>query len=266
MTSVRKYNNNIVLADDNGREVIVLGKGVGFLGPGSEIPPNLIQRVFTPQDDPHINEYIPLAGEITDYGRASLGLEFTPGIVVALADHLSVIFMRQDKKEELQSPLQWEIRHIYPAEYKVGLAALEIILRERNVVLPESEAISIALHFINAGLGTGDMPTTFKIVSITGEVIHIVEDSFKKNFDVSSFEYMRFANHVRNMIVEYITPPGRERQDKDDDELYELLVNRNKDVRDCCTRVCYYLRNKHAIELKKNDVSFMAMHITKIKE
>ncbi|MDR2071608.1 MAG: hypothetical protein LBP81_09370, partial [Treponema sp.] len=30
MKNIRKYNNNIILANDRGHEVIVLGKGIGF--------------------------------------------------------------------------------------------------------------------------------------------------------------------------------------------------------------------------------------------
>jgi hypothetical protein len=81
---------------------------------------------------------------------------------------------------------------------------------------------------------------------------------------------MRFSNHVRNLVIEYIISPyqsnAKRRQItlKEDNELYELLMKRSRDVAECCGRICSWLRDKHRLYLHKNDVSFLAMHITKI--
>jgi beta-glucoside operon transcriptional antiterminator len=278
MRNIRKYNNNIVLAEDKGREVIALGKGIGFQAiPGTEIDMSLVEKVFIPQDTVHIThyadtlsdlayEYMLLASKIVDYGKERLQLRLNPSIIVALADHLSVAFLRLDQKISVQTPLQWEIRHIYPEEYKIGLRALEIVRQERQTLFPESEAASIALHFVNAELESSHMPTTFKIVTITGDIMRIIEQHFNIDLDEESLDFMRFINHVRNLIVEYIAAPVRRKVPKEDDELYDLVVTRHKGVDECCKRVCSYLREKHGLGLYKNDISFLAMHITKIMD
>jgi beta-glucoside operon transcriptional antiterminator len=279
MRNIRKYNNNIILAEDQGREVIVLGKGIGFQAiPGAEIDMALVEKVFIPPQDavqisPYADtlsdlayEYILLASKITDYGKEKLQLRLNPSIVVALADHLSVAFFRLEKNIDIQTPLQWEIRHIYPEEYKIGLWALEIIRQERQVLFPESEATSVALHFVNAELESSHMPTTFKIVTITGDIMRIIEQHLNIAMDEESLDFMRFINHVRNLIVEYIAAPVHRNTPKEDDELYDLVVLRHKGVAECCKRVCSYLREKHSLRLNKNDISFLAMHITKITE
>lgn len=47
MVVVKNINNNVSLClDGNGKEVIVFGKGVGFLKPPSEVPLNKIERTF----------------------------------------------------------------------------------------------------------------------------------------------------------------------------------------------------------------------------
>ncbi|MDR1221110.1 MAG: hypothetical protein LBK73_16105 [Treponema sp.] len=46
--------------------------------------------------------------------------------------------------------------------------------------------------------------------------------------------------------------------------MYELLMARDRDVAGCCERICSWLQDKHTLFLRKNDVSFLAMHITKI--
>jgi beta-glucoside operon transcriptional antiterminator len=283
--SIRKYNNNIILADDNGQEVIVLGKGIGFQAQqGAEVDMALAEKVFVPQESVHINqfasalsdfpyEYMILASKIVDHGKAALQVKLNPSIVVALADHLSVTLdLPGNDDVSMQSPLQLDVRHIYPSEFKTGVEALEIIRRERGIQLPEAEAVSIALHFINAELESPEMPATFRIVTITGGVVRIIEQYYAVELDKETLEFMRFSSHVRNLVIEYIIPPAkaksgrRQRALKDDDELYELLMKRDRDVAECCGRICSWMRDKHRFVLRKNDVSFLAMHITKILE
>ncbi|MDR1221111.1 MAG: PRD domain-containing protein [Treponema sp.] len=223
MRNIRKYNNNIILANDNGQEVVVLGKGIGFQIPqGAEVDASLIEKVFVPQETAHINrfaailsdlpyEYLLLASKIVDCGKAALQVHLNPSIVVALADHLFVSLEQMTNNDaapsSLESPLQLDVRHIYPGEFKTGVEALEIIRRERNIQLPESEAVSIALHFINAELESPEMPDTFKMVTITGDVMRIIEQYYDVALDKKTLEFMRFSNHVRNLVMEYLTPP-----------------------------------------------------------
>jgi beta-glucoside operon transcriptional antiterminator len=280
MRNIRKYNNNIILADDNGQEVIVLGKGIGFLAPqGAEVDMTLAEKVFIPQESAHINrfanilsdlpyEYVLLASAIVDFGKTVLQVKLNPSIVVALADHFSVSLTQPLCDTGIQSPLELDVRHIYPKEFQTGLQALEIIRQERNIRLPETEAVSIALHFINAELESPEMSTTFKIVTITGDVMRIIEQYYNVVLDKKTFEFMRFSNHVRNLVIEYLTSPRthikHKKMPKEDIELYDLLMTRNRGVSECCRRICSWLYDKYKFALHKNDISFLAMHIAKI--
>jgi beta-glucoside operon transcriptional antiterminator len=282
MRNIRKYNNNIILADDNGQEVIVLGKGIGFQAlRGAEVDMNFAEKIFVPQETAQMNrfadtlsdlpyEYILLASKIVDFGKAALQVKLNPSIVVALADHLSIslglITNSDNTQVALESPLQLDVRYIYPAEYKTGVQALEIIRQEKNIQLPEADAVSIAMHFINAELESPGMPTTFKIVTITGGVMRIIEQYYHVELDKETLQFMRFSNHVRNLVIEYLSPPRHKQAVKEDTELYELLMTRNRDIAECCGRICSWLQDTHRLFLCKNDISFLAVHITKILE
>jgi beta-glucoside operon transcriptional antiterminator len=274
--NIRKYNNNIILADDNGQEVIVLGKGIGFQAlPGVKVDMSLVEKVFIPQDAAHINrfadtlsglayEFVLLASKIVDYGKESLQVRLNPSIVVALADHFSVSLTQPLYNTGIQSPLELDVRHMYPREFQIGLQALEIIRRERNIEMNEAEAVSIALHFINAELESPEMPLTFRIVTISGDVLRIIEQYYHVVLDKTTLEFMRLSSHVRNLVIEYLSGSSRKRDLKEDNELYDILMARNRDVAECCGRIETWLREKHKLPLLKNDLSFLAIHITKI--
>jgi beta-glucoside operon transcriptional antiterminator len=278
MRNIRKYNNNIILAEDNGQEVIVLGKGVGFRAlQGAEVDMNLAEKVFIPQETAHINrfadtlsdlayEFVLLASKIVDYGKESLQVRLNPSIVVALADHFSVSLTQPLYNTGIQSPLEFDVRHIYPKEFQIGLQALEIIRQERNIQMSEAEAVSIALHFINAELESPEMPVTFKIVTISGDVIRIIEQHYQVVLHKETLEFMRLSSHVRNLVIEYLSGLSRKCTLKEDKELYDLLMTRDRDVAECCGRIDTWLREKHNLILRRNDLSFLAMHITKILE
>jgi beta-glucoside operon transcriptional antiterminator len=276
MRHIRKYNNNIILAEDKGQQVIVLGKGIGFQAlQGAEVDMSLVEKVFIPQETAHINrfadilsdlayEYLILASKIVNYGKEILQAKLNPSILVALADHFSVSLTLSYNDSAALSPLQLDVRHIYPKEFEIGIKALEIIKNERNIMMGEAEAVSIALHFINAEFESPEMPVTFRIVTITGDVMRIIEQYYNVILDKETLEFMRFSNHVRNLIIEYLIGPKRKRAIKEDQELYDLLMTRERDVAECCERIRLWLEEHHGLVICKNDILFLAMHIMKI--
>ncbi|MDR2398211.1 MAG: PRD domain-containing protein [Spirochaetaceae bacterium] len=278
MKNIRKYNNNIILANDRGQEVIVLGKGIGFqTNPGSPVNTSLIEKVFVPQDTVYMSrfadtlsdlayEYILLATKVVDCGKTLLPSPLNPSVVVALADHFSIAFkLLQEEHTTVPTPLKWDLRHLYPREFEAGLRGLDIIREERQLVFPESEAVNIALHFINAEIDAADMSTTFKIVAITSDIIGIIKDYFHITFDEEAFDVMPFVLHLRNLVLKYTVRPDQKAQPADD-ELYVLVMQRYPEASACCDRICAYLRDTEGWEPLQSDLVFLALHIKRITE
>jgi beta-glucoside operon transcriptional antiterminator len=277
MTSIRKYNNNIILANDNGQEVIVLGKEIGFqASPGMLVDEGLIEKVFVPQETAQISrfagtlselayEYILLATHVVDGAKELLQAELNPSVVVSLADHFSVVFKRAQDHIELGTPLKWDIRHLYPREFYAGMRGLEIVRREWPISLPEAESVNIALHFINAEIASPDMPTTFKIVAITSDIIGIVKDYFYMAFDEKAFDVMPFVMHLRNMVLKYTVRPNQNAQTIDEG-LFTLITKRYSETAECCSHICLYLRETQGWEPVRNNILFLTLYIRRVTE
>jgi beta-glucoside operon transcriptional antiterminator len=277
MKNVRKYNNNIILANDRGQEIIVLGKGIGFqANPGSPVDTKLVEKVFVPQETARLSrfanilsdmayEHIILATRVVDCGKELLQTHLNPSVVVALADHFSIACKRLREPVDMPTPLKWDIRHLYPREFNAGMKGLEIIRRELRLDFPESEAINIALHFINAESDSADMPTTFKIVAITSDIIGIIKEYFHIAFDEEAFDVMPFVLHLRNLALKYTVHPDQKAQNADE-ELYALVASRYPEASACCGRICAYLQDTHGWEPLRNDRMFLTLHIKRITE
>lgn len=66
-----------------------------------------------------------------------------------LADHIDFAIQRMQKHINLQLPLFYEVKHLYPQEAELARVALEIIQKDLGVKLPKEEQAAITLHFVN---------------------------------------------------------------------------------------------------------------------
>ena len=112
MKILRVFNNNVVLAKDGAREVIVTGRGLGFQAkPGQRVDDAKIVRVFVPADgrDPdHIAELLseipPEIIRLVTDAMTATGLaeqaESQPTLVMALADHITGAVQRAQRHSQ----------------------------------------------------------------------------------------------------------------------------------------------------------------------
>jgi beta-glucoside operon transcriptional antiterminator len=275
MTVVKKCNNNIIFAEDNGRQVIALGKGLGFnLRPGGEVDRALVEKVFVPQEAVQLNRFseilaelpyenVILAGKIVDLGKARLGQTLNQSIVIALADHFTFAIKRRADNLDIQMPLVWDIKHIYPLEFAVGKEALGILKQETGIEFPLAEAAAITLHFINAESDFADMPNTIRMSNIIQKSVSIVESCYKTVFDENTFDFSGFITLLRNTVMRFMYHKN-EKQVKEDVELYDLLRKRHHYAFSCAEKLAAFIEKEYDWRLTNNDVSFLTLYIERI--
>lgn len=212
---VRKaINNSVVLAHDaHGRDYVFLGRGIGFgRRPGDAVDLDHVDRRFA-ASDPHTGiqvgaylssippEDIALAARVVEQAGAVLGPAIGEREILPLADHLSVAIHHAQEGTALSYPLRWEIESIYPREVQFARTVLEYIDRERGVTLPDGEALSIGLHFVNAQLGSGEMARTMEITRLITDSLGLLSSRLETPVDPDSVEVARFVTHLRFLIV-----------------------------------------------------------------
>ena len=164
MKILKIMNNNAVASkDDTDREIIVLGKGIGFKKHiNDEIDETSIEKIFRLPDaskgqfeklvEEIPYEYVKYSDEVIQYASNVLGRKLNKNIYITLTDHLNFAIERQKQGVHFKNALLWEIKKFYQEEYKIGLKAIELIKNEENIELPIDEAGFIALHIVNAAM------------------------------------------------------------------------------------------------------------------
>ena len=126
------YNNNVIQAtDQQGRELIVMGKGLGFQKKaGEELDTSKIEKTFVLQNDYQQSDLsslylqmesteVEVVNAIINKAEGVLGVQFDLSLYLALADHLHFVFARSHEGVSIENPLSWEVRKFYPNEYQI---------------------------------------------------------------------------------------------------------------------------------------------------
>lgn len=209
MKIIRQINNNAALAlDGNGKELVVLGRGVGFPKMPYELTDlSCIERTFYDVNPKYFGMAADLprplvlaCAEITERAEIELDCALNPNLPFTLADHLNFAAERLRKGIEISTPLAYDVRHLYPKETELAKQARELLAREAGLKLPDSEVVNIALHLINAEAEAGDMHSMMMTLKALSDVDGIVEKQLAITLNKESFSYSRFSMHLRYLI------------------------------------------------------------------
>lgn len=207
MKVIKNINNNVSLClDSKGREVIALGKGIGFTKPPYEIPLSQIQRTFYDVNENYLSviamipeEYINLATEIVHYANQRLDNRYTANVIFALADHIQFAVKREKDQIHIKLPIFYEVQNTYPSEMEIGLYAVKLINSRLHIALPREEAANIVLHLLDYEINNpNNVHNNEK--SIIERCTDIVERVMEIQIDRTGFNYSRFATHLHYLV------------------------------------------------------------------
>ncbi len=273
MKITKKINNNVALAVDSaGKDLVVFGKGVGFPAMPYELTDlNKIQRTFYDIKANYVElasslpeDMILLAADIVERAQESLECGLNPNLPFTLADHLNFAVERTLNGMELNTPLAYDVAHFYPKEMALGRCAIEIIQKRKQLRLPDSEAINIALHLVNGEMEGSDMHATLKATQAIQDITRIIEKELQIKVDTDSFNYSRFVMHLRYLL-------HRIGEDEQEDNgigsamHYQVRV-KYPDIYLCTLKVGDYLAGHCSRRCSEDELLYLFMHINRLKQ
>ena len=273
MKIVRIINNNIVTSvDDSGKEVVIMGKGVGFKKEvGQIIDESEIEKIYTLENPSSTNKFaallqdIPIEevqaiNEIVSYAKLSLGKKLSDGIYISLTDHLHFAIERQKKKLEFGNELAWEVKHFYHHEYLIGKEALEIIDRKLKIKLSIDEAFTIALHIVNAEMDH-TMDYTVGMTKIIKQVLSIIQYTFQTEFNEDSLAYERLLTHLKFFVQRmYLNRYLME----DNIEFFSMIKKSYMKEYNCVLKIGEYISEEIGHQLTDAEIAYLTIHINRV--
>lgn len=272
MQIIKKINTSAALAlDKNGHEVVVMGKGVGFPSVPYELDDlSKIERTFYDVDPRYLGMIAELSpsivmacADIADQTEIELGCRLNPNLPFTLADHVQFAAERLKKGVNLTTPIAYDIRHLYPKETAMADTALQMLQEQAGLKLPDNEAINIAMHFINAEAESGDMHSLMLSMQIIAEINSIVERSLNITLDKDSYNYSRFAMHLRYLIQRLQAGVQTDNISK---SLLHTLMRDYPSIYACALKVVKYLEDTFGWGCSNDEMVYLIMHIQRVYE
>ncbi|GMA08221.1 transcription antiterminator BglG [Tetragenococcus halophilus subsp. flandriensis] len=274
MLTIKKVlNSSVVLADKDGSEMIVLGKGIGFSRKKEELlDENDIDKIFIPLNESK-NEYIleliddiPLAffeltKKIVALAEERLNAKLNNNIFLTLTDHLHFALDRYQKGINIANRLYWEIKNYYPKEYAISTKAVELINQYFDVTLPQEEAANIAFHLINAQ-SESDSTDSLASAKMIGGIVNMVRYSIQTEVDENSVHYLRFITHVKYFVERFYT--GKLMDDEGGSELYKQMWTLYPSSMEIGIKVQDYLTKMYGKTISEEEVVYLGVHINRL--
>lgn len=271
------FNNNILCAvDEEGNEVIVTGKGLGFQKhTGETLDESKIEKTYRMVDKQEqrklreLAEQIPMEDlQLTEQLVADIKRSITQplneSLLITLTDHISFAMQRKQQGIAFTNPLAGSIMCYYPAEYQMGRRCLETIRQKTGIALNDDEASFIALHIVNAEMNT-HMSEMYDITKLIDGCIDVVEAYYHKQFDRQSLDFSRFVVHLRyfaKRVFQGKTLPDN--SDANDVNFRQMIAYSCKKHYQCALRIADYMKTTWDKTLSEEELIYLTIHLKRI--
>lgn len=266
-------NSSVVLIDKNGKEMIALGKGIGFGKKiGDEILGNQVDKIFLPFEEKKSSQLLELVDEIPIEffeitrtivlkAEQELGKKLNPGIYLTLTDHLHFAVERAQKGINVANRLYWEIKSYYPKEFQIGNYSIDLLNNRYAINLSKEEASNIAFHLINAQSDDADSANGFQYAKMIGGIVNMVRYSLQTDIDTNSIHYIRFITHVRFFVERYIS---NNLLNDEEEELYNQMWTLYPAAMEIATKVKRYIEKFYHQTIPKEETAYLGVHINRL--
>ena len=268
-------NNNVISSrDDEGKEVVVMGRGIGFgKKKGDILSETDIDKIFTIEDEAELKkfkdllvsiplEYLQVSNEIISYAKEKLDTELHPNIYLTLTDHISFAIKRREENLIFQIPMENEIRRFFPLEYQIGKQSLKLISEMLGYELPPDEAAALAIHFVNAELNI-KVRDTWIITKMMGDILSLISEQIE-GLKEESVEKDSFTASLK--LLSYRLVMAQPLKEKGDEKLYHFVKENYPDEWKITEKINEYVTTEYKCNFTEEEKLYFTIQIKRIKD
>ncbi len=268
MLIVKKINNNVAIGrDGNDREVIVMGKGIGFPAMPYEITDlALIDRTYYNIDSSHQRlletvspELLSFVTQLVDVAAEKLDGQLNPNLVFILADHINFAINRTRQGLALGLPYSEEMAFHYPEINKLAIWMVKKINAWADIHLEKGEVTCLVIHLMgalqkNTKVGETTEKRTERIVQ---KLDKIIEQELDIKLDKKGFYYFRYKNHIKY----FVRRRERNEQYSQNTELLHSLKESHPVQYECVKKIDDFLTKEFSKPCSEEEQAYLLLHI-----
>lgn len=270
MKVIKKINNNVaVCLDNDGHELIAFGKGIGFPKTPYELTDlSKVWRTYYGINPNYLGllneipeEIVHLSIKIVDQAKLKIQNEINSNIVFTLADHINFAIERCKKNMDIKMPFCYDIQHLYEDEMYIGEWAVKLINKKLDLHLSKDEAVSIALHFINAENMQNKEEDKVDEKTIIRDLTEIIETDFSIKINIDGFNYSRFVSHMQYLLKRRENDTEIDSENK---KMFESMKQEYAKTYECVMHIKKYLLDTLNWNPSEEELLYLMMHINRL--
>ncbi|WP_212881909.1 PRD domain-containing protein [Tetragenococcus halophilus] len=273
---VQSLNQNALLVNNDGNECIVVGKGIGFGKKRGDIVESKqdikFYKMVPKQDD--IKESIDdvddqslqMAEKVAVHAESFLNKEFTGNFILSLAGHIQYLEEKYRDHVEIPEPFHYELKYLYPTEYRIAEWAVNYLQEEFNVEMPTAEVSFFTLHFVNGLVESGSVKNVVELSDILNETIEIIERETGEVMDRETISFSRFIIHLRYFVIRSLSSVQKKDTNENSDfkKIYDLTFEMYPQEKQIIEKIKKQLYMDHSIEFENYEDFYLLLHLVRI--
>lgn len=270
---IKTINNNAITAvDENNKEVIIMGKGIGVKCiriPGAKIDKRLIERVFVSDTNRQyieaITNQIPyaifeLVESVIKKAETDLNTTFKDAIYLTLVDHIYFSYKVVNDGGKIENPLLNEIKMFHPQEFIAAMNSIALINNELHASFDEHEASYIAFHYISALSNLSNLENK-QIMRNLDKTMEYIDELTNNSLNKNSYQYGRLMIHLKCLFNRLISNERLEDSDDFIQEMAHSLKDKHRSGWDYAANIAAFIKDDLHLSISDNEVAYLTMHI-----
>lgn len=275
---LKVLNNNVVVsANDEGKEVVLMGNGIGFQKKvGHEIDENTVEKIFEIQDKNSYKqveqmlteipmEIISTSFDILNYAKSKLNKEFNETSFISFADHLYASIQRNEKGISMKNFLLWDIKRFFVEELEIAKDCIDIINKKMDLSLSDDEAGFLALHIINAEIDMTNEASA-NLTKIIEEILTIVKYTLKIDIKEDNIYFQRFVTHLRYFAERVLNSKNNVHIEDEENDLFLMIKNKYPEAFLATEKIVDLMEKRWGYITSKDEQIYLTIHVARIIE
>ena len=269
---IKVFSNNVVLCEDKRKntEIIAVGCGIGFKAKaGTFISDSAIEKLYgelSEEDKKYLSDIMSNTdSEILDIVEDALKIidkelkeKLSIYFHLTMLSHLSFAIERSKYGTIIRNPFLEELRVLYPQEYRIAEKFIAEVNKHLEYKLEIDEVGFITMH-IHAALRGVKVSETSEQLTLTYELVKVIENELGHKIDRESYDFIRLLTHLKfavNRVKNNI---------KIENILLSEIKKKLKLYYKISQKVAKFAEKNYNILFNEDEVGYITIHLAKIK-
>ena len=264
-------NNNVVQAKYGCQEVIVVGLGIGFNAKVKDlINPDKIEKVFDlRKDDYYKTSQLAMdipedmffdLYKIIDQSAHYLDLNLDSHAMVTMIDHLNFAIQRHISGQEIRNLMLFDLRILYPDEFRLGSVILKKVNSDMKHDLPEDEIGFLTMHIVN-GINQDIKNQSSILTDMIFDSLNIIRDHYLTSLKLDDLATQRIMIHIKMLIQRVMS---QEQVQFEEVVLNSVMVEFDN-AYSCAQKIQAYIETRLNMSIMSQELVYMTIHLNRLE-